>query len=99
MYTRKQRMCAFLICTIFIMATLFSTLFIVREADHDCTGKECPVCACIHQAEQTLKQLVTGKTEPAAWIPALMPFALAIPCVFLFIPCVTLQNWKVRLDD
>ena len=30
MYTRKQRICAFLICTIFIMVALFSTLFIVR---------------------------------------------------------------------
>ena len=102
MYTKKQKICAALMCTVFVMVTLFSTLFIVKEAGHDCAGKDCTVCECIRQAEQTLEQLGNGKPEPEApgvSGPTFILFALVFPCGFLFALCVTLQNWKVRLDN
>ena len=50
-------------CAAFVVVAFFSLLFIAKEAHHDCTGEGCLVCACIHQAEQTLKQIGTGSAE------------------------------------
>lgn len=99
MYTKKQKRLAFLICVTFIFVTFFSILFIVEESDHDCRGENCPVCACIYQAEQTLKQIGTGVAEAA--VPALITeqFALASACVVLIVPFTTLVKQKVRLND
>lgn len=99
MYTKKQKTLAFLTCAVFILVTLFSILFIVKESDHDCTGENCPVCACIHQAEQTLKQLGTDAAEPVIPAPIMAQFVLALACVFLIVPCTTLVSQKVRLND
>ncbi|ENZ05313.1 hypothetical protein [Enterocloster clostridioformis] len=99
MYTKKQKTLAFLTCATFILVALFSILFIVEEADHDCTGENCPVCACIHQAEQTLKQLGTGVAEAAAPAPIMAQFVLTLACVFLIVPFTTLVKQKVRLND
>lgn len=99
MYTKKQKTQAFLICTALIIVTLFSVLFIVKEAGHDCTGENCPVCACIRQAEQNLKQVGTGRIEAAVYPPVMAQSVLALVCVFLTVPCTTLISQKVRLND
>ncbi|WP_099468713.1 hypothetical protein [Konateibacter massiliensis] len=99
MHTKKQSSLAFLICAAFIIVTLFSTFFIVKEANHNCSGEDCPICACVHQTEQTLKQLGTGTIETAALIPGILSFIPVLFCMFLFIPCTSLVSQKVRLDD
>lgn len=60
MYTKKQRSLALLICGVIFFITLFSISFIGHELNHNCTGEDCPVCACVHNAEQSLRQLGTG---------------------------------------
>ena len=57
---KAQRILAGFTCAAFVIVAFFSLLFIAKEAHHDCTGEDCPVCACIHQAEQTLKQIGSG---------------------------------------
>lgn len=99
MYTKKQRKLVLLACIVYISVIFLSSVFIVREADHDCVGEDCPICACIAQAEQTLKQLGTGKAETLAWLPAVVLLILVISYVFRFVPCSTLQSCKVRLND
>ena len=37
-----------------LFVVLFSAFFIVSHADHDCSGEDCPVCACIQQCENIL---------------------------------------------
>lgn len=99
MHTKKQKTLAFITCMAFIAVALFSMLFIVKEADHDCTGENCPVCACIHQAEQTLKQLGTGDTGRTLIVPALSSVIVAFSLAVLFTPCVSLISQKVRLNN
>lgn len=99
MYTKKQRTLASLICAVFIIVTSFSLFFIVKEADHDCRGENCPICACIHQAEETLKQLGTGTVGVSAFLPFVETFVLALACTFLLVPCTSLISQKVRLNN
>ena len=47
---KAQRILAGFTCAAFVIVAFFSLLFIAKEAHHDCTGADCPVCACIHQA-------------------------------------------------
>jgi hypothetical protein len=47
---------------------LFSVLFIALEADHDCCGEGCAVCAQIQVCEDLLRNLITAAAlVVAAW--------------------------------
>lgn len=47
---------------------LFSVLFIALEADHDCCGDDCAVCAQIRACEDLLRNLMTASVlVAAAW--------------------------------
>ncbi|MFQ9680966.1 MAG: hypothetical protein ACLRZH_13595 [Ruthenibacterium lactatiformans] len=73
--------------------------FIAKEAHHDCTGEDCPVCACIHQAEQTLKQIGTGSSETAGAFAPQFPLVVAFLCLPLFVPVASLISQKVRMNN
>ena len=58
--TRKSISCVLaLFLALMMLASLF---YIAKETGHDCTGEACPVCVCIHQAEQNIRNLGTGVT-------------------------------------
>ena len=99
MNTGTKRKISIAICAIFIAVTFVSLFYIVKEENHHCTGEDCPVCACVHQAEQTLRNLGTGTAITAAvnQMPAISALAAAGVC--LFIPCISLVSQKVRLND
>lgn len=99
MHTKKKRTLAFIICMAFIVTALFSILFIVKEANHNCTGDKCPICSCIHQAEQTLKQLGTGATAKVLSVNGSFFIITPLFLFILFIPCISLISQKVRLND
>lgn len=99
METKKRRALALLACTAFLIAALFSVLFLVREADHDCIGEGCPICACIRQGEQTLKQLGLGSACVASWPPVA---GLLVFTVFFALQSAVREtpvSKKVRLNN
>lgn len=58
--------------------------YIAKEENHNCTGEDCPVCACIHQAEQNLKNLGTGLAVAAMPGQKILPVLVAaflVSCV------------------
>ncbi len=99
MYTKKHRTLALLACAAFLIVTLFSVLFIVKEADHDCIGEGCPICVCIRNAEHTLEQLGMGSAGMAGWMPAAALLILTVSCVLRAVPCETPISQKVRLNN
>ena len=44
-----------IIAIVLVLAALLSQLHFVAEADHDCSGEDCPICKLILFAEQILK--------------------------------------------
>ena len=99
MDTRKQRLLAGFTCAAFVVVAFFSLLFIAKEAHHDCTGEGCLVCACIHQAEQTLKQIGTGSAETTGAFVPQFPLIVAFLCLPLFVPVASLISQKVRMNN
>ncbi len=78
---------------------LFSVLFIALEADHDCCGEGCAVCAQIRACEDLLRNLTTASVLAAAvWClyTQCRVFADADRCAFR---PHTLIDLKVKLSD
>ena len=78
---------------------LFSALFIALEADHDCCGEGCAVCAQIRACEDLLRNLTTASVLAAAvccLYTLCRVFADADRCAF---HPHTLIALKVKLSD
>ncbi len=81
----------------FIM--LFSVLFIALEADHDCCGEGCAVCAQIQVCENLLRNLITAAAlVVAAWCLYALIRVFADTNCFSVHPH-TLIVLKVKLSD
>lgn len=100
MITKKKKMIAMFISVIFVFVMLSSLFYIAKEENHKCTGEDCPICSCLHQAERTLKNLGTGlivsfSLNSIVIITGLMD---SICCIWVLL-CTSLVHQKVRLND
>lgn len=98
MFTKRQKFLALLLCASIIVTTLFSAFFIIKEKEHDCKGEDCFICACIHQAQQMLKQMGFGIVEVISFSRIEMIFYV-LSIVFLFVICISLVSQKVRMNN
>ncbi len=81
------------------LVMLFSVLYVALEADHDCCGENCAVCARIRACENLFRNLLSA----AALLLAVRLFCSLI-CVFVNTECFsvfpnTLISLKVKLSD
>ncbi len=78
---------------------LFSVLFIAMEADHDCCGEGCAICAQIQACEDLLRNLLSiAALVVAAWcLYALIRVFVDTECCPLYRH--TLIVLKVKLSD
>lgn len=58
MKIKRKHYILFLLCLCLFFVFLFSSAYIAMEARHNCTGEHCPICECIHVAEQTVRQKI-----------------------------------------
>lgn len=78
---------------------LFSSVYMIAEADHECTGDHCPVCVCIEQCENMLYQIGTGViTVIEVIIPVLYTAFYAVLISHVFTG-ETLISEKVRMNN
>ena len=100
MYTKKQRILAFLMCVVIVLVSLFSFFFIAVGFDHDCSGTDCPICVQINNAKKIIKQLSLGKAPLVFLIcAASIYFIVYLECSALLVESKTLINDKVRLNN
>jgi hypothetical protein len=88
-----------LICVIFIIITLFSMFFIHKEHNHECKGKDCPICECIRITNQTLKWLGFKVNEYSLIILNIFPLIIKFYFTTLIISFLSLVNQKIRLNE
>ena len=96
---KRKRTFSVAVCILFLFVTFASLFYIAKEENHNCTGEDCPICANVHQAEQTLRNLGTGMIAVAAVNPVYTGLMLLIigPC--LLVTSMSLVSKKVRLND
>ena len=95
---KARRILAGVLGLALLLALVLCALCIAAEADHDCTGEDCPVCALVHQCENLLRQF--GAAAAATALIA----AAALLCVsaasYACTVCrVTPVSRKVRLNN
>lgn len=94
-----KRVLAFSTAAAVLIIMLFSTAYIIHEADHDCTGDGCSICYQISACISTLKTL--SYAVVAAAIAVAFTYSSSIQPVN-FPVCtahVTLVALKVKLSN
>ena len=62
----RMRIIAVFMVFALLLFLLLSSYFIAYEADHDCSGENCPVCALLQISENNLRQLGGGAPVTAS---------------------------------
>ncbi|MBQ9301092.1 MAG: hypothetical protein IJ214_11355 [Clostridia bacterium] len=95
-----KRVFIYLICGLFVLTLLVSSVCIVRASGHICCGQRCLVCSVVARVEELLHGLFL-----------LLPAVLALAAVHIarvwswkakdyrLRAYCTLVNWKIRLND
>ncbi|MBO7620961.1 MAG: hypothetical protein J6T06_10645, partial [Victivallales bacterium] len=71
---QRQKHATALLCVLLLAVMTFSSVFILLEHDHDCSGDDCPVCLAIHQAKKNMTCLGYGEGSVVAVAPSARPF-------------------------
>lgn len=98
-WIKHKKTIAGLICILFIAAISLSITYIVKEANHDCIGDHCPICAHIQVAERMLGELSSAVVFLAH---SRVAFAILIIIIFHFIRETipfTLVTQNVRMNN
>ena len=95
-----KRILICLICAVFAVTLLVSSICIVRASGHICCGQRCLVCSVIARVEEMLRALAL--LMPG--VLALLAFCTVQPWLgkdegLRFPAYCTLVNWKIRLND
>ncbi len=93
------RFTAWILAVLVVLLMLVSYSFIAKEANHDCTGEDCPVCAFIQQCESTMHRIGSGLIIPAVClIPVILCFFSILTTVTVILQETPVLN-KVRLNN
>ncbi len=80
-----------------VALTMFSAFFIILEADHDCSGEDCPVCAAIQLFGNILRY--AGTKPDAITAVAALAFAIIYLSAAGYTARVTPVSVKVRMNN
>ncbi len=98
--TRKTtRISACVSAFIMLAFILLSVVFIAIEADHECIGEDCPVCAGIRQCKNALQRLGDGAIFQAEVSASVVVALFAAELFVTAVSCKTPVSEKVRLND
>lgn len=99
MAEKRQKKIAVIGCLVFLFVTFASLFYIAKEEIHDCTGADCPICACVHQAKQTLKNLGNGIWSMFCAVMYFIAKSVLLTATLIYICVTSLVSQKVRLND
>ena len=93
-YAKPRRVLAAACCALLLLGLLFSAALLLNEADHVCTGEDCPVCAALHTAMRS----ITGGAPAGTRFTRAAAAPLVLLCVALLsgAPAATPVSRKTR---
>ena len=96
---KKKRIIAILLAVTVFFVMLYSALFIVVHAGHDCVGENCPICYQISVCRNTLKNLSLAVSAAAFAAAFTYTLCRSISACADVTPSYTLVSLKVKLTD
>ncbi len=97
--SKMNRTLAGIMAFMILLVMLFSALFIISHTEHDCTGEDCPVCACLHQCENILYGAGDGSQLTASGIIPLAHIIGFILVSYCIVISDTPVSAKVRMNN
>lgn len=97
--SKKKRIVTMLIAFLFVIATVFSTAFVIKEANHKCNHTDCQICQTMQLCIKNLTDL-GSKSDDNVGVTVLFYFALfIIPFVTHIFSKKTLIDLKTKLSN
>ncbi len=97
--SKMYRTFAGIMAVMMFFVVLFSAIFIVLHSDHDCTGEDCPVCACLQLCESILHSTGDGPKFTASGVnPAILITGFVLVSSFIIISGTPVSA-KVRMNN
>lgn len=90
---------AVLLCALMSSVMLLSALYVISEANHDCCGDCCPICAHIDQCNAVLRSAGEGTAalSMAILLAVIVSELIIAADKNVFLP--TLVTQKIRLNN
>lgn len=97
--SKKKRIVTMLIVILFVTATVFSTAFVIKEANHKCNHTDCQICQTMQLCIKNLTDL-GSKLDDNAGVTVSFYFALfIIPFVTYIFSKESLIDLKTKLSN
>ena len=96
----RKRAGALMLCIGLVLVLLVSSAFLIREADHDCCGEDCPICRTIALTTLLMRALCLIAAARLMWsVLAVSRFAFHIPGSVRLHAEGTPVSRKTRIND
>ncbi len=97
--SKKKRIVIMLIAALFIISAVFSTAFVIKEANHKCNHTDCQICQTMQLCIKNLTDL-GSKSDDIVGVTVLFYFALFIISFVTYIfSKETLIDLKTKLSN
>lgn len=97
--SKKKRIVTMLIAFLFIISAVFSTAFVIKEANHKCNHTDCQICQTMQLCIKNLTDL-GSKSDDNNCANVILYFALfIIPFVSYTLSRKTLVDLKTKLSN
>ena len=98
-HLKHKRITAIVICALFISVLVISIAFLSVEANHECIGRNCPICAQMQLVHKTIDQLGSALSLVLySGFTLVAPF-LCVFRLFSFIAINTPVTQNVRMNN
>ena len=95
----SKKIIAVIMGIMMLVVVLISASYVAVESVHDCTGEECPICACINQCESTLRQVGGGVDLQAEFILPVFFILITAVSASAALTAETPVSRKIRLNN
>ncbi len=99
MNIKKKRWIAVILCIYFILISLFSLTYIIKEADHTCIGTHCSICESIQTAQKNMNAFSLADIHSGSIIAVLVILLAAHMFVSFTFLRATPVTQKTRMDN
>ncbi len=97
--SEAKRMITGVMVLMMLATMLFSAFFIAEEADHDCTGEDCPICTLVEQCENTLRGFGGGILSQLSGVISVLFLLITAASLIVVLSQDTPVSRKVRLNN
>ncbi len=96
---RKSKIFAVVIAFFLLFSVILSSAFLAKEAGHNCSDKNCPICSCIAQCQRTLQEIGSGLVLVAIQVSFVAAFLISRHFNFSHLSAKTPVSRKVRMNN